>query len=81
MVIAASIAVGLLVGWLLFRIFFDDFADFTQSIGYWLTPDIFLVFSGEWTEGHWAQMKLLAYALFTVGSGVLTYQKLLDYLR
>lgn len=81
MLIAASIVVGLLAGWLLFRIFFNDFEDFTQCIGYWLTPDIFLVFKGEWTEGHWAQLKLSIYALLTIGSGFLTYQKLLDYLR
>ena len=81
MVIATSIAVVLLIGCLLFRLFFDDFEDFTQSMGCWLSPDIFLAFKGEWTEGQWAQLKLGIYALLTVGSGVLTYQNPLEYLR
>jgi hypothetical protein len=81
MITAMSIGIGLLVAGLLFRTFFDDFGEFVQTLRYWLTPDIFLAFQGEWTEGHWAQLKLGLYALLSVGSGVLAYDKLLGWLH
>jgi hypothetical protein len=72
MIIAASIAVALLVAWLLFRVFFDDFADFVESIGYWFTPDIISLFRGEWAEDQWASMKLFLYGALCIGSGFAT---------
>jgi len=72
MIIAASIVIGLVVAWLLFRVFFNNFADFTECVGYWFTPDIISMFRGEWAEDRWASLKLFLYVALCVASGFAT---------
>ena len=43
---------------LLFKPFFGDASGFWECLRFWLTPDIFSLFRGEWTEDWWAEMKL-----------------------
>jgi hypothetical protein len=72
MIPVASILIGLLMAWLLFRFFFDDFGDFMECIRFWLTPDIVSLFRGEWMENEWATMKVFLYFGLSVGSGFAT---------
>ena len=72
MITAASILVGALVAWLLFKVFFEDFGDFMECVRYWFTPDIISAFRGEWTEDQWASMKLFLYLGLSIASGILT---------
>jgi hypothetical protein len=38
----------------------------SESISYWLTPDITSAFRGEWINDRWAETKLLVYAVVCV---------------
>ena len=76
MILAVSIAVGLLVAGLLFRAFFDDWDGFMECVRYYLTPEIISIFRGEWGENGWAEMKLSVYIALSVGSGTLAFIKL-----
>jgi hypothetical protein len=73
MITAASILIGSLMAWLLFRFFFDDFGDFMERVRFWITPDIVSMFQGEWLENEWASTKLFIYVGLCVGSGIGTY--------
>lgn len=73
MIIAASILTGLLMAWPLFHIFFENFDDFMECVGYWFTPDIISAFRGEWTEDQWAELKFFVYGALCVGSGLVTF--------
>jgi hypothetical protein len=68
MIIVASILVGLLMAWLMFRVFFNDLNDFVESIGLSLTPEIISACQGEWGESKWASGKLLLYFGICIGS-------------
>ncbi|MFC1588485.1 hypothetical protein ACFL54_09250 [Planctomycetota bacterium] len=48
--------IGTLV--LLFKPFFGDGNGFWECVRFWLTPDIFSMFRGEWTKDWLAEMKL-----------------------
>lgn len=76
MILAASIAVGLLVAGLLFQAFFGDWDGFKECVRYYLTPDIISMFRGEWGEDGWAEMKLGVYVALCVGSGTFVFFKL-----
>jgi len=72
-ILLASIAVGILVAWLLFGTFFGDFAGFLECARYWFTPDIISLFRGEWSEDWWASAKLSLYMALCAGSGISAY--------
>lgn len=78
MILALSILAGATVAALLFRAFFDDWNGFWNCVRFWLTPDIFSLFRGEWVEDRWAEVKLAVYVSLSVGSGWLAYAKLRD---
>ncbi len=42
------------LGWVLFR----SLDDFLESIRFWLTPDLFSAFRGEFMDDWWAELKL-----------------------
>jgi uncharacterized membrane protein YgdD (TMEM256/DUF423 family) len=69
----ASIAIGLLVGLILFRLFFKNIAGFFHCIGFCLgsTPNA----SGAAQPGlsRWSRLKLLAGTLLPAGSGYAAY--------
>lgn len=76
MIILASIFVGAALAAVLFRLFFDDLADFIDCLRLYFTPEIVSIFRGEWHESRWAYAKLLVYCGVCVGSGFLTFYSL-----
>ena len=71
--IALSIAAGLLTLALLFKPFFGDLGGFLECLRFWLTPDIFSLFRGEWAEDWWAEMKLGMWLICGVAVGFAAY--------
>lgn len=53
-----GIIAGIVVLLLLFKPFFGDISGFWECVRFWLTPDIFSLFRGEWGEDWLAEMKL-----------------------
>lgn len=76
MILLASIAVGALMSWALFRAFFDDLADLVDCLRLYFTPEIINAFRGEWHEGNWAFLKVLIYFGVCIGSGFMTHYSL-----
>ena len=76
MTLFLSIAIGVLVAWFSFRMFFDDPADFFDCLRLYLTPEIISIFRGEWGDRNWADLKLLLYFGLSGGMGLLSYQYL-----
>jgi len=64
---ASGIALGILavlnipVYWVLFKVLFEDFSEFSQAVIYWFTPDGWSFLRGEWTEDFFAEVKLMAW--------------------
>ena len=50
--VVATLA-GLVTMAALFRVFFSGLSDFLQALRFWLTPDIFSLFRGEFMEDWW----------------------------
>ena len=70
--IILSVSVALRVGWLLYRIMFQD-DDFWECVRLSLTPDFFSLILGEYF-GDWAKTCKLSIFLLGIGlSGYLTY--------
>lgn len=44
--------------WLLYRALFDDVDEFADAVKFWITPDIFSAFRGEYFDDWWAELKL-----------------------
>jgi hypothetical protein len=42
------------LGWMIFK----DIDDFWESFRFWLTPDIFSAFRGEFWDDWWGELKL-----------------------
>ena len=55
---AVAIVSGLATLALFFRVFFPNTDDFIAAVKFWLTPDLFSLFRGEYFEDWWAEMKL-----------------------
>jgi hypothetical protein len=72
----ASVAFGVLTALLLFRMYFDDFADFLDCLRLASQPDIISIFTGEWTDAHWAGAKLIFYFTPCIISAFLAYNQL-----
>ena len=50
----ANIPVYWVLGW----VWFKDWDEFREAIGFWLTPDILSAFQGEYMADWWAELKL-----------------------
>ena len=40
------------------KLIFGDWADFWEAVKFWLTPDLFSLFRGEYWDDWWAEIKL-----------------------
>jgi len=69
--IIAGVAVALLAGKLLFRLFFEDAEDFWECVRYSFTPDVFSLFKGEYWEDKLKSMKLGLFVVVCIGAGFL----------
>lgn len=58
-VVVVNVPVWLYLG----KVFFGDWEEFGRCIKFWLTPDAFSFFNGQWDEDRWAEMKLGVYFL------------------
>ncbi len=74
--LAISLAVGLGTAAALWKLFFADLDDFLECISYWLKPDLWSWYKGEATEDWWAELKLAAWLLISVGVGFGLYRVL-----
>ncbi len=61
---------------ILFRIFFDSFADFLDCLRLYFTPEIISVFRGEWHDSNWAYVKVLVWLGLSIGSGFIAHHSL-----
>jgi hypothetical protein len=78
MLVFLSVLAAVVMGALLFRLFFEDFADFIECLRFYFQPDIISVFRGEWAEDWWATMKLGVWLVLSLGMGFVTLVKLPD---
>jgi len=70
---AIGIFAGIAALILLFKPFFGDAEGFMDCVRFWLTPDVFSLFRGEWIEDRWSEMKLGLWLLCGVGTGFAVY--------
>ena len=63
-VLSVIAGVGAMV--LLFKPLFGDKEGFFDCVKFWITPDIFSLFSGQYFEDRWSEMKLGLW-IFCVG--------------
>jgi hypothetical protein len=75
MILALSIAVGVVIAVALFRLFFEDAADFLECIRFYFTPDFISAIRGEWAEDWWASMKLGVWLAVSIGMGFVAHYK------
>lgn len=47
---------------------FGDWDGFWECIRFWLIPDLWSLFRGEWLEDQWAQMKLGFFVVLCAGA-------------
>lgn len=76
MSVILSIIVSLAVGYMLYKLLFDDLDEFLHCIKFWLTPDIISLFRGQYYEDMWAEIKLILWLAITIGCGYGIYVKL-----
>ncbi len=79
--IIAGVAVALLAGKLLFRLFFDDSEEFWECVRYSFTPDVFSLFKGEYWDDKFKSLKLGVFLAICIGAGALVFFGLEDFLR
>ena len=72
----AAIGVGLLMAALLFKLFFDDFADFIECLKYWFLGKWISFFQGELEEYRWDTFKLVIWILLSGLCGLSAYFQL-----
>jgi hypothetical protein len=70
--IAGNIPVYWLLGWLIFK----TWGAFFECLKFWLTPEIFSAFNGEYWDDVWAETKLFLW-LFACGACVFAEHMLL----
>lgn len=66
--------------WLMYRILFDDVDELADAIKFWFTPEIISAFRGEHVDDIWAELKLGALVVCSVGLVVLEYIGIQSYL-
>jgi uncharacterized membrane protein YgdD (TMEM256/DUF423 family) len=69
----ASIAIGVVVGLILFRVFFKNIAGFFHCIGFSLGSQPNAVAGAQPGLSRWSRMKLLVGTLLPAGSGYAAY--------
>jgi hypothetical protein len=69
----AALIVTALVGRALFRVIFDDAADFWDCVKFSFTPDLISMFRGRYLDDWHQSMKLSLFLLAAGGAGGLTY--------
>lgn len=75
MSVILSIIVSLAVGYILYKLLFDDLDEFLHCVKFWLTPDIISLFRGQYYEDMWAEIKLILWLAITIGCGYGIYVK------
>ena len=75
MSVILSIIVSLAVGYMLYKLLFDDLDEFLDCVKFWLTPDIISLFRGQYYEDMWAEIKLILWLAITIGCGYGIYVK------
>jgi len=75
LVLAAG-GLGLLVAFLFFKPFFDDWSGFWECVKFWFTPDLISLFRGQWEEDRWATMKLFIWLGLSIGTSILAFYQL-----
>jgi len=76
MIMLTSVLIGLVTAGVLFRVFFDNVAEFLDCLRLYITPEIISAFRGEWQESSWAYLKVLIYFGLSIGSGFLAHHSL-----
>lgn len=76
MSVILSIIVSIAVGYMLYKLLFDDVDEFLHCVKFWLTPDIISLFRGQYYEDMWAEIKLILWLAITIGCGYGIYVKL-----
>jgi hypothetical protein len=56
--------------WVLYRALFTDLDELAEAIKFWITPEIFSAFRGEYWDDIWAEFKLLLLVVGCAGLGV-----------
>jgi hypothetical protein len=70
---------GLLIAFLFFKLFFEDWSDFWECVKFWFTPDWISMLRGEWLDDRWNTMKLFVWIGLLVGSTFFAYYQLPDW--
>jgi hypothetical protein len=79
MLIAISIAAGVIVAALLFRLLFKGFSDFINCLRFYFQPDIISLFRGELVQDFWASLRLGLWVGVSLIVTVATYVKVGQY--
>lgn len=66
--------------WILYRTLFTDLDELVDAIKFWITPEIFSAFRGEYWDDIWAEFKLLLLVLGCVAFVILEYGGLQGFL-
>lgn len=75
MSIALAIITGSVMGYMAYKLLFDNLDEFVHCVKFWLTPDIISLFRGQFYEDMWAEMKLILWLVVTIGCGYGMYAK------
>src|SRR3954471_13815591 len=75
MLIAISIAAGVIMAALLFRLFFQGLSDFIECLRFYFQPNIISLFRGELVDGFWGSLRLGVWVVLSLIVTVGTYVK------
>jgi hypothetical protein len=75
MLIAISIAAGVIMAALLFRLFFKGFSDFIECLRFYFQPNIISLFRGELVDDFWGSLRLGVWVVLSLIVTVGTYVK------
>lgn len=65
--------------WILYRTLFTDVDELADAIKFWITPEIFSAFRGEYWDDIWAEFKLLLLVVGCAGLVLVEYGGLEGY--
>ncbi len=72
-----GVIAGMAILTLLFKPFFGDRDGFIDCVKFWIKPDIFSLFSGEYLEDRWSELKLGLWILLGAMAGAGVYAGLM----
>ena len=75
MLIAISIAAGVIMAALLFRLFFKGFSDFIECLRFYFQPNIISLFRGDLVDDFWGSLRLGVWVVLSLIVTVGTYVK------